>query len=112
MNSHSIADLDFLSDEFHCETEHSPLEVFQELAMGGLLLTEKLPCLADWGLECGKHYLGYPADDHESLMEQIDLVMQEPEAFKDIRENARKFAHEKNTYVDRLHQMFREVGLE
>jgi len=85
--------------------------IFQELAMGGLLMTEAVPCLAKWGLKSGTHYIGYSVDNHEALLEQIDLVTESPEAFKDIREKAKKFAHEKNTYIDRLQQMFKEISL-
>ena len=85
--------------------------IFQELAMGGLLITENLNCLTEWGLKSGEHYIGYYPDDHEGLLSLIDLVMQDPEGYRHIRENARKFAHEKNTYIDRLQQMFKEIGL-
>ena len=85
--------------------------IFQELAMGGLLITENLNCLTKWGLKSGEHYIGYYPDDHEGLLSLIDLVMQDPEGYRHIRENARKFAHEKNTYIDRLKQMFKEIDL-
>jgi spore maturation protein CgeB len=86
--------------------------VFQELAAGGLMITEELPCLKKWGLENMVHYIGYPADDHDALLKAIDFAINNPDRVDIIRDAAAAFAHSNNTYEHRLHRLFQEAGLE
>lgn len=79
-----------------------------EMAMGGLVITEELPCLRKWGFEHEKHLVTFKQEDFQDMFSKIEYYMENGEARK-VREKAWRNCHENHTYKNRLTQLLKEV---
>ncbi len=81
--------------------------VFEGMAMGCLVLTERVVDLTKIGFVEGEHYLGY--DSMQELVEQVKRGMDEDVRKKIVRQS--KEAVAEHTWANRARAILHEVGL-
>lgn len=82
-----------------------------EMAMGGLLVTERLPAIDCWGFKHDEHLILFEREDFDEMVYCIEYFVENPEVGRKIGENASRFCHKEHTYEKRLLKMFKEAGI-
>jgi hypothetical protein len=83
-----------------------PIRVFETMAMGNLLLMDKVYGM-DQLAEEGKHYIAYSSE--EELMEKADYYLSHEEELQKIAQAGRELVDEKHRMTHRALQMLKEA---
>lgn len=82
---------------------------FETMAMGQVLLTNRLPHIQELGYEENRHYLGF--DTVDEAIGKMYWIKSNPELAKTIAANGRELTHERHTYELRCEQILKDTGL-
>jgi len=83
-----------------------PIRVFETMAMGNLLLMDKVYGM-DQLAEEGKHYATYSTE--EELFQKADYYLKHPDKLKAMAEAGKALVKEKHTMEDRARQMLKKA---